>query len=121
MKLQPIVYVTDMDSAVEFYTALGLQLSPRGKSEMWTPLHDSHGAVMALHNTSELPANPSNHISVSFVTDDSLESLVKTCQEKGIQLYQEIADEVFGRSIIVHAPDNLLIQINEYDKSLIGG
>ena len=31
MKLQPIVYVSDMDSAVEFYTALGLQLSHNGK------------------------------------------------------------------------------------------
>lgn len=34
MKILPIVYVTDMNSAIEFYTALGLKLDYQQRNDM---------------------------------------------------------------------------------------
>ena len=54
MKLMPIVYVTDMNRAITFYTALGLQVGAKGRSNYWTELTMGDG-ILALHFVESLP------------------------------------------------------------------
>jgi catechol 2,3-dioxygenase-like lactoylglutathione lyase family enzyme len=56
VKLMPIVYVTDMERAVDFYSRLGLRV--RTRSRMWSELECGGGAVLGLHQDDE-PAAPS--------------------------------------------------------------
>lgn len=112
MRLQPIVYVTDMFRAVEFYGKLGLSANAHG-NPMWTSFDVGDG-MLGLHHVDLLPDSAGGRVALSFVTVGPLETLVSHLQQEGITLVREITDETFGRSILVRDPDGLLIQINEH-------
>lgn len=117
MKLMPIVYVTDMNRAITFYTALGLQVGAKGRSNYWTELTMGDG-ILALHFVESLPEKQIGRIELALVSDEPLEELVMRIKSNGLTLEREITDEAFGRSILIRDPDGLPIQINEHETEL---
>jgi catechol 2,3-dioxygenase-like lactoylglutathione lyase family enzyme len=117
MKLMPIVYVTDMAKAWDFYTALGLQGNGHSRSEMWSEL-SLGDASLALHHIDKLPEKQIGRLELALVAPAPLETLVERLKVAGVPLEREITDEAFGRSIQVRDPDGLIIQINEHDPDL---
>lgn len=117
MRLMPIVYVTEMARAIEFYTALGLSIGPKGRSGMWTEL-TCGDATLALHFADKLPEKPVGRVELALVSQQPLETIVDMLRQNDITLYRDITDEAFGRSIMVRDPDGLIIQINEHDETL---
>jgi catechol 2,3-dioxygenase-like lactoylglutathione lyase family enzyme len=112
MILMPIVFVSDMERSIEFYSSLGFE--PRNRSTMWTELEAGDRAVLALHHAESPPA-PSQRVQLALVTQDALEHVEARF---GGALARPIADEAFGRSLILRDPDGLEIQVNEHDRSL---
>jgi catechol 2,3-dioxygenase-like lactoylglutathione lyase family enzyme len=112
MILMPIVFVSDMERSIEFYESLGFE--PQSRSPGWTELGAGDRAVLALHHA-EAPAQPSERVQLALVSEEPLEQVE---QRFGRALARPIADEAFGRSLILRDPDGLEIQVNEHDPSL---
>lgn len=109
MILMPIVYVRDMDESVAFYERLGFEVDLRSRSRHWTELKAGEGAVLALHAAEE----EAGRVELSMVAEQPLERLAEVSA-----VARGIADEAFGRSIILQDPNGLQIQVNEHDREL---
>ena len=110
MKLQPIVYVTDMERSVEWYgTVLGVQ--PAFRSPAWTALPVGD-ATLGLHIIENRPAE--SHAALSLVATEPLEEVVSRLETAGISSAKPICEEDFGRSLVVVDPDGTAIQVNEH-------
>ncbi len=112
MKLMPLVYVTDMDRAIQFYTKLLPASSIVTTSPYWTELNVG-GASLALH-VAEMVDHSGDGVAVSFDAATTLEQVVSLLEEAGIKPSGEICAQPFGRSVTVQDPDGLVIQINEH-------
>lgn len=112
MKLMPLVYVTDMDPAIQFYTKLLPASSIVTTSPYWTELNVG-GASLALH-VAEMVDHSGDGVAVSFDAATTLEQVVSLLEEAGIKPSGEICAQPFGRSVTVQDPDGLVIQINEH-------
>ena len=110
----PIVYVTDMERSLQFYRALGCETHHAG--QMWSELRLGP-ARLALHATNALPSGPLR-VALAFATHVRLEALITQLNDAGITIKNEIADEAFGRSLLIYDPDGLPLQINEHDPDL---
>ena len=104
----PIVYVQDMDSSIAFYERLGFTSTSR--SEMWSELAAGDGAVLALHKSA---AEHAGRVELALVAEEPLERVADA-----LAPYRGIADEAFGRSLVVQDPNGLKIQVNEHDHTL---
>ena len=107
MILMPILYVRDMDASLAFYEGLGFEV--RSRSPMWSELAAGDGAVLALHG--EVDGN-AGRIELALGADD-LEPLVGRDD-----VARGIADEAFGRSLVLRDPNGSAIQVNEHDPTL---
>jgi catechol 2,3-dioxygenase-like lactoylglutathione lyase family enzyme len=112
MILMPIVFVSEMERSLDFYESLGFER--RSSSPMWSELKAGDGAVLALHHAESLP-DPSQRVELALVSEEALERVQERLQSA---LARPIADEAFGRSLVVRDPDGLEIQVNEHDRSL---
>ncbi|MCP4303913.1 MAG: VOC family protein [bacterium] len=112
MKLLPLVYVTDMDRSVDFYSKLLPASSIVTSSPYWTELQVG-GASLALH-ISETVDHDADGMGLGLDAATSLEDVVAQLGEAGIKPSGEICAQPFGRSISVQDPDGLVIQINEH-------
>jgi catechol 2,3-dioxygenase-like lactoylglutathione lyase family enzyme len=108
--LMPIVYVQDMDSSIAFYERLGF--APKSRGEMWSELAAGDGAVLALHKA---PADHVGRVELALVAEEPLERVAEL-----VPPYRGIADEAFGRSLVVQDPDGMKIQVNEHDPTFAG-
>lgn len=111
MKLQPIVYTTHMDRAVEWYAAV-LGDGPGYRSDVWTSFGVG-GAELALHRVDRLPEG--SRVELSLVATESLEALVERLASRDISVERGIQEETFGRSLVLRDPDGLAIQVNEHE------
>ena len=107
MILMPIVYVTDMERSIEFYSSLGLAVQHRG--EQWTELRAGDGAVLALHLA------PESGIELALTSREPLETVAAA---QAAFVARRVADEAFGHSLILRDPDGLTLQVNEHDREL---
>ncbi|MEA2002205.1 MAG: VOC family protein [Actinomycetota bacterium] len=112
MKLMPLVYVTDMDRAVGFYSKLLPASTIVTASPYWTELQVG-GASLALH-LSEMVDHAGDGVGVSLDAATSLEYVIAQLNEAGIATKGEICAQPFGRSVTIEDPDGLVIQINEH-------
>lgn len=108
MILMPIVYVEDMSASLTFYESLGFEVLDR--SEMWSRLRAGDGAVLALHGAG---AEDAGRVDLALVSEEPLERVAER-----IAPYRGIADEAFGRSLVLQDPNGMRIQVNEHDHSL---
>jgi catechol 2,3-dioxygenase-like lactoylglutathione lyase family enzyme len=102
--LMPIVYVRDMGASLAFYESLGFEVET--SSPMWSRLRVGDGAALALHG--EIDGN-AGHIELAMNADD-LEPLAGRDD-----VARGIADEAFGRSIVLRDPNGLAIQVNAHE------
>jgi catechol 2,3-dioxygenase-like lactoylglutathione lyase family enzyme len=105
MRLQPIVYVTDMAAAVAWYSDL-LDRQPEVDGEHWTSF-PVEGGYLALHLTDETLG--SGRVALSLVVDEPLETLADRMPQ-----HDGIVEQPFGRSLTVRDPDGTVIQVNEH-------
>lgn len=110
MILMPIVYVGDVEASVAFYERLGFEVDVRSRTRHWVELKAGERAVLALH-----AAQPGQEgrVELSMVAEEPLERIAD-----GTPVARGIADEAFGRSIILQDPNGLQIQVNEHDREL---
>jgi catechol 2,3-dioxygenase-like lactoylglutathione lyase family enzyme len=113
MILMPIVYVRDMDESVAFYERLGFDVDIQARSQLWTEMKTTSGAVLALH-AAEHGYEP-GRVELSMVAEEPLEAVAELAP-----LARGIADEAFGRSLVFEDPNGLQIQVNEHDRELYG-
>jgi predicted enzyme related to lactoylglutathione lyase len=111
MRLQPIVYVTDMGRAVAFYERV-LGVSPTYRSDVWTSFAVG-GHALALHRVASLPPAPRGEL--SLLADEPLERIAERLAAAGVTPARGIQDETFGRSLLLADPDGSALQINEHD------
>lgn len=110
MKLQPIVYVTDMERAVDWYSTV-LEVTPGHQSPAWTSLSVGD-ATLGLHITESRPTE--SQVALSLVATEPLEELAQRLEAAGISIAKPICEEDFGRSLVVVDPDGTAIQVNEH-------
>jgi catechol 2,3-dioxygenase-like lactoylglutathione lyase family enzyme len=114
VKLELILSVSNVERAVDFYTAIGFVLGSRGFSPYWAELTVGN-SLIGLHRDDNLKTQDSGRAFIMLNAEMPLELVVDQLHRGSIQLEREIADETFGRSIQVRDPDGMLIQINEHD------
>jgi len=112
MKLTPLVYVTDMERSIEFYTRLLPGATIATTSPYWTELLVG-GATLALHLAGEVD-HDDDGMGLGLDASASLEDVVAQLELSGIAPSGEICTQPFGRSVGVTDPDGLVIQINEH-------
>ena len=104
MRIQTIVYVTDMHRSVIWYGQL-LDTAPALKSEHWTTF-ELDGGTLALHvHDKRLPAGS---VELSLVAA-GLESVAARINDA-----EAIVEQPFGRSFVCTDPDGTRIQVNEH-------
>jgi catechol 2,3-dioxygenase-like lactoylglutathione lyase family enzyme len=106
----PIVFVGDMDESVAFYEGLGFETETR--SPHWSTLKAGDGAVLALHAAD---GEAVGRLELALVAGEPLERLAATAP-----LARGIADEAFGRSLVLRDPNGVELQVNEHDPELYG-
>jgi predicted enzyme related to lactoylglutathione lyase len=112
MKLMPLIYVTDMDRSIGFYSKLLPASTVVTSSPYWTELNVG-GSSLALH-VAESVDHGGDGVAVSFDAATTLEQVLSLLEEAGIAPSGEICAQPFGRSVTVTDPDGLVIQINEH-------
>ena len=112
MKLVPLVYVTDMEQAIRFYTKLLPASSVVTSSPYWTELNVG-GSTLALH-LAEAVDHSEDGMALGLDAATPLEDLIDSLGEAGIQPSSAICAQPFGRSVTVTDPDGMVIQINEH-------
>jgi catechol 2,3-dioxygenase-like lactoylglutathione lyase family enzyme len=110
MILMPIVYVQDMEASIAFYERLGF--APKSRSEMWSELSAGDSAVLALHKA---PPEHVGRVELALVSKEPLERVAEI-----VAPHRGIADEAFGRSLVVQDPNGMKIQVNEHDRTYVG-
>ena len=110
MKLQPIVYVTDMDRAVSWYSIV-VNAQPAYQSAAWTSIPVGN-ATLGLHITDDRPTH--SYLALSLVATEPLQGIANRLEASGITIARADQDEDFGRSLVVVDPDGTPIQINEH-------
>lgn len=118
MKLIPLVYVTDMNRSIAFYTKLLPAATIVTSSPAWTELLVGD-ATLALHIASSVD-HEGDGMGLGLDAPTMLEAVVAQLTEAGISPSGEICAQPFGRSVSVTDPDGLVIQINEYSKPSTG-
>ena len=101
----------DIDESVAFYERLGFEVDLQSRSHGWTQLKAGEGAVLALHTAEEGKAG---RVELSMVAD----AAAGAARARSRRSARGIADEAFGRSIVLQDPNGLQIQVNEHDREL---
>lgn len=114
--LMSMVYVSDIERAVAFYAAFGMEPVARSRSAHWAELRLGD-ATLGLHVADPLPL-PSDRVALCLEAREPLEALVERLASAGVTPSRPTTDEAFGRSLEVTDPDGLVVQVNEHDPEL---
>lgn len=118
MRVRPIHFVPDLPAAVAFYEALGLLAQTRSRSGHWIELAAS-GGELGLHDAAvAADGHGRSGVALNFVADEPLEVVQRRLREAGFPPEGTIIDQEWGRSLLVAAPDGMLVQIDEQDREL---
>jgi len=117
LTLMPVVYIRQIASVLPFYHALGFQFVAGDRAGEWVELRLG-SAILMLHRSEHPSSEAPRSIELSFVSAEPLEEVVARLAAAGFPIDHPIIDESFGRYVTVQAPDGLVLQINEHDRSL---
>lgn len=110
MRLQPIVYTTDLEAAVDWYGRV-LGTAPNYRSAVWTTFGVGSGSL-AIHRVDAAPEG--SKVALSLIATEPLEEVLARVEPFDVVVERGIQDETFGRSIVLRDPDGLAIQVNEH-------
>ncbi len=114
MNARPLIYVSDLERAVAFYSLFGL--APHNRRQGNLIELRGENLTIALHRTESLPATePKPRVLLTFEADRPLPELADELRRAGVEFERHIPDEAYGYSMAVRDPDGLLIQINQHD------
>lgn len=94
MTLMLMIFVTDIDLSLAFYTALG-DFTVLEQSDAWAEVGVGTGAVVALHAAEQLPEETAR-LGLNLNTEEPLEGLVPRLAGQGITSKMGITEEVSG-------------------------
>jgi len=83
---------------------------------MWSQLTMGESSF-ALHRTDKINKR-SHQMGLALMARQPLEEIINSLKSKRINIEGDVVDEAFGRSMLIHDPDGLPIQINEHDPTL---
>jgi catechol 2,3-dioxygenase-like lactoylglutathione lyase family enzyme len=88
------VYVSNMDTAVHFYTqTLGLKLAYRF-GDHWASVELGKGLTIGLHPASaEMPAGRKGSMSIGLELAGSIHDAVRTLEAKGVKFHGPVVNE----------------------------
>jgi catechol 2,3-dioxygenase-like lactoylglutathione lyase family enzyme len=113
VRVMPIRYTDDVDAAVRFYRALGLDAGPMSRPGVWVELPASTG-MLAIHKASGAEVGTCE---LAFEADEPLADVVNRLRQAGFEP-EPIVDENFGQSMRVRDPDGVWVQVNANDRDL---
>jgi catechol 2,3-dioxygenase-like lactoylglutathione lyase family enzyme len=116
MKLMPMIYATDLDRSIGFYGKLGFELGNVQRSGGWAEMKLGDG-FLALHEAESIPRND-GPVLLTLRSEEPLPDLEARLEAGGVEIKRRVTDEAFGRSMVIHDPDGLSVQINEFDPAL---
>ena len=118
MKVRVIHFVRDIEAAERFYAALGLRPQVRARTGIWIEL-TAAGGELDLHDAaSAADGEGRDGYTIGFVADEPLEVVEQRLRDAGFPPDGTIIDQEWGRSLLAHAPDGTLVQIDEQDPEL---
>jgi catechol 2,3-dioxygenase-like lactoylglutathione lyase family enzyme len=118
VRVRPIHFVPDVDEAMRFYKALGLEVQARARTGHWIELTAS-GGEFALHDTTTAAdGRGRERMLVSFIAEEPLEALERRLRAAGFSPQGTVVDQEWGRSLFVRAPDGTVVQVDEQDPDL---
>jgi catechol 2,3-dioxygenase-like lactoylglutathione lyase family enzyme len=113
MRVVPIRYSADVDTAVRFYQALGLDVGARSRPGTWAELPAASG-MLAIH---QAEADETGRCELAFEADEPLAAVADRLRRAGFQP-GPVIDENHGQSLRVCDPDGIWVQINRHDREL---
>jgi catechol 2,3-dioxygenase-like lactoylglutathione lyase family enzyme len=118
VKVRPVHFVPDVDEAVRFYQALGLEQDARSRSGHWIELTAS-GGELGLHDAAIAADGEGREgVALNFIADERLEAIEQRLRSAGFAPEGTIVDHEWGRALQVRAPDGTVVQIDERDREL---
>lgn len=118
MRLRPIHFVPDVDRAVRFYRALGLEPEVRARSGHWVEL-EATGGGLGLHDSAIAADGEGREgVALNFLADEPLEDVEHRLLAAGFPPEGTIVNHEWGRALRVRAPDGTVVQVNERDPEL---
>jgi hypothetical protein len=117
-EVRPIHFVPDVEVALRFYEALGLDVEARSRTGHWVEPGTAGGDV-ALHDGARAADGAGRRgWVVNFVAEEPLEDVARRLRDVGFPPEGEIVDQEWGRSLFVRGPDGDTLQIDEQDREL---
>jgi catechol 2,3-dioxygenase-like lactoylglutathione lyase family enzyme len=118
MRVRPIHFVPDVQEALRFYEALGLEPGARSRDGHWIELQAA-GGELALHDGASADDGAGRDgMLVSFVAEEPLEQVAQRLRAAGFPPEGDPVDQEWGRSLFVRAPDGALVQIDAQEPEL---
>jgi uncharacterized glyoxalase superfamily protein PhnB len=115
MLVLPIVYVSDIERSIEFYTTLAgdtPDVTVRTQTPVWAELRIGE-SYLALQQEDGSIVPEHGPVELAITVKGSLDRIAERLMNQGIPLEQNHSEKPFGRTIQLRDPDGLLIQIHE--------
>jgi len=117
MRVRPIHFVPDVEEALRFYEALGLELQARSRCGGWLELRAAGGELGLHDGPSAADGAGRDGVMLNFVAEEPLEAVQRRLLAAGFPVEGRIVDQEWGRSLFVHGPSGT-VQIDEQDRPL---
>ena len=114
-----LIYVTDVERATRFYSEL-FEMEPLMITPRYIPYEVAPGVLFALWSgrSDQLTATPRTSEVGLMVPGggDQVDALYESWTSRGVTVYQEPYDDVFGRTFMITDPDGNLIRVSPTDQ-----
>jgi catechol 2,3-dioxygenase-like lactoylglutathione lyase family enzyme len=118
MKVRPIHFVPDVEEARRFYETLGLAVQARARTGGWIELR-ADGGELAVHDAAAADDGEGRAgVLFSLVAEEPLEAVAARLRAAGFPPEGDAVDREWGRSLLVRAPDGMVVQIDEQEPEL---
>jgi hypothetical protein len=118
VKVRPIHFVPDVEAALRFYEALGLEVELRDRSGRWAELAAAGGELAVHHGPSADDGAGRDGLLFTFVAEEPLEQVAASLLAAGFPPEGDPVDQPWGRSLFVRGPGGTMVQIDEQDREL---
>jgi catechol 2,3-dioxygenase-like lactoylglutathione lyase family enzyme len=118
MRVRPIHCVPDVEEALRFYQALGLELEARSRTGYWIELKAGGGALGLHDGATAADGEGRDGLMVNFVADEPLELVARRLRAAGFPPEGTAVDQGWGRPLFVRAPDGTVVQIDSQEPEL---
>jgi len=108
------VYVSNMDTAVRFYSeTLGLKLAYRF-GDHWASVEAGRGLTIGLHPASvEMPAGRKGSMAIGLELSGSMQDAVRALEAKGVRFHNPVNEGKAGTFVSFEDPDGNLLYLAE--------